>query len=125
MCGREPLSFDRVVDSLKLARSRFPGSPASLDALCRRFKISLDSRDKHGALIDARLLADIYLELRGGRQRSLELSIGKLDAGEILNEVTLPVARQSFVIRASDDELAAHTALLSKISNPIWSRVNA
>lgn len=125
LCGRTPLSGNRVVDSLKLARSRFPGSPASLDALCRRFKISLDGRDKHGALIDAQLLADIYLELCGGRQRSLELSVEKADTMTLLHDATLPAARSSLVIRANDEEVAAHAALLSKIANPIWNRVNA
>jgi DNA polymerase-3 subunit epsilon len=64
----------RWVDTLALAKQRFPGMHNSLDALCKRFKISLSERDKHGALIDAKLLAGVYLELKGGRERRLELT---------------------------------------------------
>ncbi|CAN7474989.1 DNA polymerase III subunit epsilon [Phenylobacterium sp. LjRoot225] len=71
---REPLPEPRWVDTLALAKHRFPGMHNSLDALCKRFKISLSERDKHGALIDAKLLAAVYLELKGGRERRLELT---------------------------------------------------
>lgn len=70
-CGREDLSGHRVIDTLALARKRFPGAPASLDALCRRFGIDNSNRDLHGALIDSDLLAGVYLELSGGRQPGL------------------------------------------------------
>ena len=72
--NRQALHESRWVDTLELARKRFPGMHNSLDALCRRFKISLSDREKHGALIDARLLADVYLELKGGRERKLDLT---------------------------------------------------
>jgi DNA polymerase-3 subunit epsilon len=72
--GREGLHESRWVDTLALAKRRFPGMHNSLDALCKRFKISLSEREKHGALIDAKLLAAVYLELRGGRERRLELT---------------------------------------------------
>ena len=71
---RAPLPEPRWVDTLALAKQRFPGMHNSLDALCKRFKISLSERDKHGALIDAKLLAGVYLELKGGRERRLELT---------------------------------------------------
>ena len=74
LCGRDPFPEPRWVDTLALARTRFPGMPNSLDALCKRFKISLAERDLHGALIDARLLASVYLELKGGRERRLDLT---------------------------------------------------
>jgi len=74
LCNRDHLHEVRWVDTLFLARQRFPGMHNSLDALCKRFKISLSEREKHGALIDARLLASVYLELKGGRERSLELT---------------------------------------------------
>ena len=64
----------RWIDTLELAQKRFPGMSNSLDALCKRFKISLADRDMHGALIDARLLAEVYLELRGGKERGLDLT---------------------------------------------------
>ena len=71
--GRERLNTARILDSLHLARKKFPGSPVSLDALCRRFNIDSSSRKLHGALLDSRLLAEVYLELTGGRQPNLEL----------------------------------------------------
>jgi DNA polymerase-3 subunit epsilon len=71
LCSHPLLDADRWIDTLKLAQSRFPGMPNSLDALCKRYKISLVDRTLHGALIDARLLAEVYLELRGGKERSL------------------------------------------------------
>lgn len=73
-CGRALFDETRWIDTLKLAQSRFPGMPNSLDALCKRFKISLVERSLHGALIDARLLAEVYLELKGGKERRLDLS---------------------------------------------------
>lgn len=73
-CGRPALPEARWIDTLALAKKRFPGMYNSLDALCKRFKISLESRDKHGALIDAHLLAEVYLELQGGKERALELT---------------------------------------------------
>lgn len=74
VCSRQHLPEHRWVDTLALAKQRFPGMHNSLDALCKRFKISLADREKHGALIDARLLAAVYLELKGGRERRLELT---------------------------------------------------
>jgi len=73
-CGRPALPEVRWVDTLAMAKKRFPGMYNSLDALCKRYKISLESRDKHGALIDAHLLAEVYLELQGGKERALELT---------------------------------------------------
>jgi len=74
LCGHELIEGTRWIDTLKLAQSRFPGMANSLDALCKRFKISLVERTLHGALIDARLLAEVYLELKGGKERRLDLS---------------------------------------------------
>ena len=85
LAGLPDIPEPRWVDTLALARRRFPGMQNSLDALCKRFKISLPEREKHGALIDARLLASVYLELCGGRERALELTVavsaGSFDAG--------------------------------------------
>ena len=74
LCGRAEIPIDRWIDTLGLAQKRFPGMANSLDALCKRFKVSLAERTLHGALIDARLLASVYLELKGGRERGLDLS---------------------------------------------------
>src|SRR5204862_6685101 len=78
LCNRAILGDGRFVDTLALARVRFPGMHNSLDALCKRFKISLSEREKHGALIDCKLLAQVYLELSGGRERALELTSATL-----------------------------------------------
>jgi DNA polymerase-3 subunit epsilon len=81
LAGLGEIPEPRWVDTLALARRRFPGMQNSLDALCKRFKISLSEREKHGALIDARLLAAVYLELCGGRERSLELAVAVTASG--------------------------------------------
>ncbi|MCG8494303.1 MAG: DNA polymerase III subunit epsilon [Sneathiellales bacterium] len=116
---RPPLSMSQSIDTVAMARKMFPGAQANLDALCRRFKIDNSARTKHGALLDAELLAEVYLELRGGRQRGLSLS----DDAEEKTGIT---ARKS-VVRpprdhaASEEELAAHAAFLEKIKEPIWN----
>lgn len=114
------LPMERSVDTVALARRTFPGAQASLDALCRRFEIDLSRREKHGALLDAELLAEVYLQLRGGRQPDLALAGGekKTDAGPAI------VQRQARPARAhapSADELAAHAALVESLNEPIWS----
>lgn len=75
LSGKSIIPEDRWIDTLKLAQKKFPGAPNNLDALCRRFKISLDGRDKHGGLIDSQLLALVYLELMGGKERGLDLGV--------------------------------------------------
>jgi DNA polymerase-3 subunit epsilon len=115
--GREPLASAHE-DTLLLAHRRFPGAPASLDALCKRFSVDLSVREKHGALVDCRLLAAVYLELIGGRQRSLDIIVeaGTLTvSGPIDRPLRLPRAHA-----ASMEELAAHAALLQKLKDPIW-----
>ena len=77
--GYEAIPYDRWVDSAALARSKFPGSPASLDALCKRFNINSDARTFHGALLDSQLLAEVYLELNGGRHRSFSFDASDED----------------------------------------------
>ncbi len=117
--GREPLSMYRVTDTMRMARKKFPGAPASLDALCRRFQIDNSNRQLHGALLDARLLADVYLELIGGRQRDLSL------AGQhASSEIAVDAPKVDRLVRphaASADELAAHKAFIEKITNAVWS----
>jgi DNA polymerase-3 subunit epsilon len=118
LLGRPPLACAHE-DTLALARRRFPGAPASLDALCRRFAIDLSDRDKHGALLDCRLLAAVYLELVGGRQPTLDVVVDPGAAGS-----TLVVARPHRAPRPhlpTDDELAAHAAMLALLKQPIWA----
>ncbi len=115
--GHPPVAIDRAVDTVRLAREKFPGAPASLDALCRRFEIDNSSRSLHGALLDAQLLAEVYLELIGGRQPDLELKAER--AKEIIRETR--ERRDPRPHAATDDEVAAHAAFLEKIPNSIWS----
>jgi len=119
ICGLEPIIKTGVVDSLLVARSKFPGSPNSLDALCKRFGVDLSKRTKHGALLDAELLADIYIELMGGAQAGLgfeELqtkTIVEEKKANPLDEVsrkTIP-SRQ---LNVSKEDLEAHQEFILK-----------
>jgi DNA polymerase-3 subunit epsilon len=128
--GRSPLSPDRVIDTLPMVRTMFPGSPASLDALCRRFDIDLTARSKHGALVDAKLLAEVYLELTGGRQIAFSFNGNKENfpsnfslQAQGLNSTNSPSSINRYPPRphqASLVELEAHTDLLSKLKNNLW-----
>ena len=111
---REPISC-AFVDTLGLARVRFPGAPASLDALCRRFEIDLSDRVEHGAEIDCRLLAEVYLELLGGRQPGLDFATSA-DEVAMMERVMRPPRPHS----PSAEEVIAHQAMLRLIVEPIW-----
>ncbi len=115
--SRVPLPEERAIDTLAIARRRFPGAQASLDALCRRFEIDTTARDKHGALIDCDLLARVYLELIGGRQPGLGLDreAGGRAAGPVR------VARAPRPHAPSEAELAAHAALVARLRDPVWN----
>lgn len=122
--GFPKIPMSQTVDTVVMARKMFPGSPANLDALCKRFNIDLSKRVKHGALLDAELLADVYLELKGGRQAGLELSNGNTTAelvganGETDAKSVMP-ARQ---FKPTEDELRAHRQLLETMKgDPIWN----
>ncbi len=121
------IPMDRALDTLAIARRRFPGSPASLDALCRRFGINNDSRTLHGALLDSEILAEVYLELIGGRQPDFGLSTQTTksnpgaDAGPwraIPRETPLPS-------RITEEEAAAHAAFVAKLGDgALWKRLS-
>ncbi len=115
---RMPLSMKRTVDTVALARRMFPGAQANLDALCRRFNIDNSAREKHGALLDAELLAEVYLELRGGRQTGFSLNAE--NSSESTN-FRKSIAREPRPHSASEDELAAHAKFLEKLNDPIWN----
>jgi DNA polymerase-3 subunit epsilon len=118
--ARPLLDAARAIDTVQLARRRFPGAQASLDALCRRFEIDLSARTQHGALLDCQLLAAVYLELRGGRQPGFELDRragGKGSAARRQSDRSVRPARPH---APSEDEAAAHKALLEKITDPLW-----
>jgi DNA polymerase III subunit epsilon len=113
-----PLPLERMIDTLALAKTRFPGMPNSLDALCRRFAIDLSCRTTHNALLDCRLLSEVYVELTGGRQRGLSLATAKAPATVAVYAHTGP--RSPRPIMPSDTELAAHAALLAQLKDPVW-----
>jgi DNA polymerase-3 subunit epsilon len=107
--GRRPLPEPRWIDTLGLAQKRFPGMYNSLDALCKRFNISLAEREKHGALIDTKLLAAVYLELNGGRERRLELSPAQLrTAVSLAKQAAYGPRPRPLAPRSTDEERAAH-----------------
>lgn len=112
----------RIVDTLAMARRLNPGSPASLDALCQRYGVDLSRRDKHGALLDAGLLAEVYAELRGGRQAALSLasvSVARRAAltGDLLRTRPAPLEN-----RLSAQEDAAHRAFVLGMKSPLWDK---
>ena len=120
----KPKLTNAYVDTVTMARRKFPGQRASLDSLCERFGIDNSSRTKHGALLDSELLAEVYLELSGGRQRDLGL------APEIAAQATAAVVAASAVRparphAASAAELVAHAEFLKKLSDPLWLKVEA
>ena len=118
-----PLPMDRSVDTLALARKRFPGAQASLDALCARFGVDTTERSQHGALLDSRLLAEVYLELRGGRQPGLTLLAGEEDAATEDAPAARPTTfRPPRPHAPTAEEAAAHAAFLEKIPNALWTR---
>lgn len=116
-CNRPTLAKDRALCTVILSRRKFPGAQASLDALCKRFEIDNSHRTKHGALLDAELLADVYLELMGGRQAGLELA---QQAEEQMTALVQRERREPRPHAATEAELAAHKALLAKLKTPIW-----
>lgn len=114
------LRWHRVKDTLSMARQKFPGSPASLDALCKRFQIDLSKRQKHGALIDSFLLAEVYLELLGGRQRKLGIEENsKLSSENIKDQASvINFPRRHFNLKP--EESSAHKLFLKEIRNNLW-----
>lgn len=123
-CGRQPVSMTRMVDTLMLARSRHPGAKHSLDALCMRFGIDRSQRIKHGALLDAQLLAQVYVELTGGRQIGL---------GLVAETATVAISKSSHPVTVREpraprphapalEELERHRAFIAQLINPLWAR---
>lgn len=128
-CGRPSVCMSRMVCTLVLARQKFPGAKHSLDALCTRFGIDRSQRIKHGALVDAQLLAQVYVELTGGRQIGLTLAAEPDGEAAIPVEIAMAAVPLTVTVRpprphaASADELARHAAFLTTIKNPIWGRL--
>jgi DNA polymerase-3 subunit epsilon len=116
--GLPTLHPDRMIDTLLLAKTRFPGMPNSLDALCRRFAIDLSQRTTHNALLDCRLLADVYVELTGGRQRGLGLTAEISTAPVAVYVLAGP--RTGRMVVPSAAEIAAHGTLVARLKDPVW-----
>ncbi len=118
--GFPPIPAAQAIDTLQIARSRFPGAQASLDALCRRFDIDNSARTRHGALLDAELLAEVYLELSGGRQPDFELT-GKQEVAQPGTAAAANAPGRAPRPHApGEEEAAAHAAFLGRLENPIW-----
>jgi DNA polymerase-3 subunit epsilon len=127
--GRAPIDMERMVDTVALARKKHPGAKNSLDALCTRYGIDRSHRVKHGALLDAELLAQVYVELTGGRQIGLGLA-----ESETVVELSTPTITATGTARAerparpprphapSVEELERHRAFVAGIENAIWTR---
>jgi DNA polymerase III subunit epsilon len=121
LLGLGPLSHERIVDTLALARRRHPGAPASLDALCQRYGIDASRRTKHGALLDAELLAEVYAELTGGRQASLLLQTAAVHARRAATARAARPAPLAPLLTAA--EWAAHAAFTATLgANALWRR---
>ena len=124
LCGRPSVCMSRMIDTLVLARSKHPGAKHSLDALCMRFGIDRSHRVKHGALLDAQLLAQIYVELTGGRQIGLGLvaDAGSVTVQQASRPVTVREPRPARPHFAAAEELERHRAFIAQLVNPIWAR---
>lgn len=124
--GFPVLPYSRALDTLMLARERFPGSPASLDALCRRFGVDNSGRDYHGALLDSELLAEVYLELIGGRQPDLVLDQPGAAQGDTAPDTAAPyrfVRPAPLAARMTQAEASAHAEFVAKLGEAaIWAR---
>jgi DNA polymerase-3 subunit epsilon len=123
-CGRPSVAMTRMVDTLTLARTRHPGAKHSLDALCMRFGIDRSHRVKHGALLDAQLLAQVYIELTGGRQIGLGLvaEAGTVAVRQSAGPVTIREPRAARPHFALAEELERHRAFMARVVNPLWQR---
>lgn len=122
LCGRPLVCVSRMVDTLLLARAKHPGAKHSLDALCTRFGVDRSLRVKHGALLDAQLLAQVYVELTGGRQIGLGL-VADTNAKEVIVDGPAVTVREPRVPRphfASAEELERHRAFIALMTNPLW-----
>ncbi len=116
--GKEAINSKRALCTLEMSKKMFPGSKNNLNALCRRFNISLENREKHGALTDCYLLIDVYIELLGGKQEKLNLSQNQLFVTE---NFKTPKNFGPVLVKLSDEEKTLHQELLRKIKSPIWN----
>jgi DNA polymerase-3 subunit epsilon len=132
LCGRDLVCLTRMIDTLPLARQRLPGAKHSLDALCTRYGVDRSIRIKHGALIDAQLLAQVYVELTGGRQIGLGLVAEATPAQARIDMITIKPApmfgrpgRTPPLHAPSEAELARHADFMRNLADPLWTRLRA
>ena len=121
-CARDPVCLSRMIDTLMLARSRHPGAKHSLDALCTRFGVDRSQRVKHGALLDAQLLAQVYVELTGGRQIGLSLGTAATAAEAVVAVQVERIARPPRPHAPSDEERTRHRGFIARLTEPLWER---
>jgi DNA polymerase III subunit epsilon len=123
--GREPIPSSRAIDTIEIAKQKLPGARYSLDELCKRFGIDLARRDKHGALLDAELTAQVYLELAGGRQRRLSLAPADED-GRTEIDADAPIGQRAKPLPSfiTEEETKAHESFVAKElgDDPVWKR---
>jgi DNA polymerase III subunit epsilon len=119
-CGRDPVCLSRMIDTLVLARQRHPGAKHTLDALCTRYGVDRSHRVLHGALLDAQLLAQVYVELMGGRQIGLGLAVEAAPAAAPIAVRAAPVVRRQRVFTVPEGDLARHRTFMKGITDPIW-----
>ena len=125
-CNLPLIPMERSLDTVAMARRKFPGSPASLDALCRRFGVDNSAREKHGALLDSEILAEVYLELIGGRQPDFGLSAeAQPEPGAALTEAWRPRPRPTpLAPRITEAEIAAHDAFVAGLGDKaLWKKL--
>ena len=128
LCGLKDVSLERMVDTVAMARKKHPGAKNSLDALCTRYGVDRSHRVKHGALLDAELLAQVYVELRGGRQIGLELATDEAPEQAPTRQVFTEIRKASRETRReprphapSPEELARHRAFIAKMEGALWT----
>jgi DNA polymerase-3 subunit epsilon len=122
------LQNDRVLDTLELARKKFPGAKNSLDALCNRFSIDLSAREKHGALLDSELLADVYAEMIGAGANQRNLMFAQEKAAQQKVQASIKIVRQETyearTFTLTEEEQQAHDAFVAKLKDPLWQKAN-
>ena len=124
LCGRDPVCLSRMVCTLVIARKKHPGAKHSLDALCSRFGVDRSQRVKHGALLDAQLLAQVYIALTGGRQIGLGLMAeapAAATTADLAARIDRPV-REPRAHAPSEEDIARHRAFIARLKQPLWAR---
>lgn len=120
--GKPLFKLEETIDTLDIARKKFPGAPASLDALCKRFEIDASGREKHGALIDCFLLADVYIQLLGGRQSGLAFELEEpITTGTMIAHGKQ--VRQKRIFKPSEEELIAHREFIKDMPSSLWKKI--